>query len=72
MTYCYNHSLQRNDASLMKYGFIQRPDPPRVAGVDLPGGVLGDTYEGPMWEHRKGARMHALRPCGDTCSGDVA
>lgn len=54
VTYSYNRSLQRNDASLMKYGFIQRTSPPRLCGVDLPGGVLGDTLEGPMWEHREG------------------
>ena len=34
----------------MKYGFIQGADPPRLCGVDLPGGQLGEVYEGPQWE----------------------
>lgn len=50
VTYTYNNSLQRNDASLMKYGFIQQADPPRLCGVDLPGGQLGEVYEGLQWE----------------------
>ena len=57
MTHCYNRSLQRNDASLMKYGFIQRAAPPRLCGVDLPGGGLGETLEGPAWEHWEGVAV---------------
>ena len=62
VTFCYNRSLQRNDASLMKYGFIQRLSPPRLCGVDLPGGTLGETLEGPAWEHVEGAASHAWWP----------
>ena len=50
VTYTYNNALQRNDASPMKYGFIQGADPPRLRGLDLPAGQLGEVYEGPRWE----------------------
>ena len=55
--FTYNLSLLRNDASLFKYGFVQQQDPPRLCGVDLPGGYLGGVQEGPPWEYYAGGRL---------------
>ena len=61
-TYTYNNSLQRNDASPMKYGFIQEADPPRLCGVDLPSRQLGEVYEGPHWEPEPFSGPRCLSP----------
>ena len=69
VTHTYNRSLQRNDASLMKYGFIQGADPPRLCGVDLPGGQLGEVYEGDRWEpvpHSALASREEMQRLSDT------
>ena len=39
----YSTQLQRNDQSLLHYGFIQDQEPPKLAALDLPGGNLYDV-----------------------------
>ena len=39
----YSTQLQRNDQSLLHYGFIQDQKPPKLAALDLPGGNLYDV-----------------------------
>ena len=39
----YSTQLQRNDQSLLHYGFIQDQRPPKLMALDLPGGNLYDV-----------------------------
>ena len=43
LTFTYSAALQRNDQSLLHYGFIQLHEPPKLVAQDFPGGNLHDT-----------------------------
>ena len=58
VTHTYTRSLDRNDVSLMKSGFIQQHTPARLCAIDLPGGHIEGEFEGSAWDHGPGGTLH--------------